>query len=80
MEKLSPSSVKDSQKSIYNHITRIYINDYRNSMIYFSISSRILDKNSPITGLLNRGSLVIIFRKQSGLFVIKRFNSFILLK
>ena len=28
MEKLSPSSVKDSQKSIYNHITKIYINKW----------------------------------------------------
>ena len=36
---------------------------------------RISNKNSSITWSLKRGSFVMILRKQSGLFMIKRFNS-----
>ena len=52
--KLSPSGAKVSQKSTYNHTIKIYTNGHRNSQIFCSISSRILNKNSSITGYLKR--------------------------
>ena len=55
MEKLSPSSAKVSEKSIYNHTIKIYTNGYRSSQIFCSISSKILN------------SLIMIFKKQLGI-------------